>query len=265
MTSSGEAAARDLQWRAQSLRLSALWPSAEIGVPEAWAGVMGTEPELTTSRKGIEQRAEGGRPDAEGDQAGQVVALVARPDRIEWTLARKLTGPPEDPFDLTLGNFADALAVLTEIGTRWMASAFCPSAQRLALGGVLLAPVEDRQEGYRKLAAYLPAVAIDAERSSDFSYQINRPRITRTLGIDLAVNRLCKWSVASFQTLVVALSGGGKSPVSRQQTGGYGCHLELDINTKEGFAEQLAPDQMAALLAELASYATEISQEGDRP
>ena len=259
-TSPGEAAPRDLQWQARSLRVSALWPSAEIAGPEAWAGVMGDEPETTTSRKGIEQRAE-------GDQEGQMVSLVVRPDRIEWALGVRVpTEPPDDPLDLTLGDFADALTSLTDIGRRWMASDFCPSAQRLALGGVLLAPVADREEGYRRLAAYLPAVDIDAEGSSDFSYQINRPRVTKTLRFDLAVNRLCKWSVGvtSFHTLVVPLRGGGKPSASRGQPEMFGCRLEFDINTHKDFTEQLQPDQMATLLAEFVLYATEISQEGDK-
>lgn len=265
-TSSGEAAARDLQWKAQTLRVSALWPSAEIVVPEAWAEVMGAKPETTTSRKGIEQRAEGGQPGAEGDQQGQMVSLVVRPDRIEWALrVGEPAEPPEDLLDLTLGDFADALTFLTDVGTRWTASGFCPSAQRLALGGVLLAPVEDRQEGYQRLAAYLPAVDIDGEGSSDLLYQINRPRVTETLGFELVVNRLCKWAVASFQTLVVPLGGGGKPPASRGEPGRSGCRLEFDINTDKDFAEQLRPDQMATLLAEFASYATTISQEGDKP
>jgi len=258
-TQPGETATRDLQWQAQTLRITTLGPSGELAVPQAWAQVIGAEPETTATRKGLEQRAE-------GEEQGHVVSLAVRPDRIDWVLrARQPDEPPEDPLSLTLGGFTEALASLTGIGARWMASQSCPSAQRLALGGVLLAPVEDRQDGYRKLSAYLPPVQISPEGARDFFYQINRPRVTGKLGFGLSVNRLCKWSVAESGFLLLPMGSVSKRARNHLQLGTFCCRLELDINTDSDFDGELRADQMGTLLLELASYATELSQEGDKP
>jgi len=263
-TDARETGARDLQWQAQALRISALWPAAEISVAEAWAEIMGAEPDTTATQKGGEQQAQGSRPSAEGDQQEEIISLVTKPDRIEWTLRAKGRGEAsEEPPDLTLRSLAEALASVTDIGKRWIASKFCPTAQRLALGAMLLAPVQDRQEGYRKLAPYLPGVEIDPEGSRDFFYQVNRPRVTHAPGFDLVVNRLSKWSVAFFKTIVVGFGRDGKPPTSRGRAESFACHLVLDINTDQDYAGELGPDEMRALLVEFASLATEISKEGD--
>ena len=62
-----------------------------------------------------------------------------------------------------------------------------------------------RELGYRELGRFLPAVRLD-EDSSDFSYQINRPRRSTVIP-ELSVNRLSKWSVGKFQAFVASETG----------------------------------------------------------
>ncbi len=98
--------------------------------------------------------------------------------------------------------------------------------------------------------------------SSDFSYQINRPRISGSGIPDLKINRLSKWSVASWrleewslgpQTTVKTLEG--------QEA--FSCRLELDINTAADFSGEITSQSLASIFAEQINLGAEIAEHGD--
>jgi hypothetical protein len=76
------------------------------------------------------------------------------------------------------------------------------------------------------------------------------------------INRLTKWSVATYQRLQVAVGSGAAEPVSR---GGemHACNLELDINTDAKLAGELAG--VSDLFDELVATGLEIAIKGDVP
>src|SRR5436190_1193852 len=80
---------------------------------------------------------------------------------------------------------------------------------RLAFGAVLAQPTEDRHSGYVQIAKYLPSIRLDVDGSSDFLFQINRPRPSRVGIENLLINRLARWSVLIFKTFGVTLEKTG--------------------------------------------------------
>lgn len=160
----------------------------------------------------------------------------------------------------------DATKGFYDLILRWMKLASCPGVNRLAVGAILLQPVENRQAGYRKLGAYLHSLKLDSE-SSDFLYQINRPRESLTGITDLRINRLCKWSVALLGEVSVSLSFLPKDlkPVkgSIEGQGHYACRLELDVNTSQEHEQEFSRDRLHVIFNELVDQAQEISEKGD--
>lgn len=244
-------------WLAQTLRLTAFpSPTAEIAATTWWIDLVGEPPETRVShpRQG-ERRDEG--PCDEGK-----LSLRVQPTRIDWLFTpvddqeQRLEGIPN------IGPFLDSLDTFFPLMLRWFEFETCPSVQRLAFGSVLLQPVENRETGYRRLSTYLPAVELDPEESSDFIYQINRPRTSRLGTSDLKINRLSKWSVATMRG--VGLLVGSASVVDYDLGEAlFACRLELDINTAQDFRGEISPDQQAIVFQELVDLGKEIANEGD--
>jgi len=122
-------------------------------------------------------------------------------------------------------------------------------------------PVDDRPSGYRKLGSYLPGIQIDPEGSSDFLYQINRPRKARLNIPSLRINRLSNWSVSRIDI------GGqfGAQTIELPGLEQYACRLELDINTAPDFQEILVREQLRSTFEELVDLGKEIAARGDIP
>ena len=165
---------------------------------------------------------------------------------------------------LTIGKFTEILAPFARVTNKWLNLDSCPEIQRIAFGAVLFASVDSRESGYRQLAAYLPRVDIDPEHSSDFLYQINRPRESTTEISNLTINRLTKWSVAVMFGGHFALEPTQISYREMPQQC-VACRLELDTSTAAGRREPLARDRVPSILSELMDAAKEIVIEGDIP
>ncbi len=139
----------------------------------------------------------------------------------------------------------------------------CNSINRMALGVVLFQPVENKTEGYNRISKYLPCIKLDPINSSDFLYQINRPRESGSVD-QLSINRLSKWSVMKFGRLHLQLNSADKTI---QPIIPYGlssaCRVELDINTSQEFSDNLPKDRLSELFDELVNMADEISLKGD--
>ena len=150
-----------------------------------------------------------------------------------------------------------------ELMQRWFQLETFPLINRVALGVILTQPVETKREGYQRLSTYIPSVHIDIENTSDFHYQINRPRSSRSGVPDLRINRLTKWSVALWRGATISMG-----PESVQHSMGrehFACRLELDINTAPGLTAEIARENLPRILEELADLADEIAREGDIP
>lgn len=236
-------------WQTETLRLTAFpSPSATIGQPTWWSDLTGETPENRTTRPREGVFVE------QGNWGGRKLSLGMNPTRIDWVF-----GGIED--DSPLSVFSDSLSAFQELMLRWLPQ--CPPINRLAFGAVVSAPVENREAGYRQIAAYLPHIQLDPVNSSDFLYQINRSRNSTSGVTSLRINRLSKWSVGMFSVIPMnfALQPSRVEVYSARQS--FACRAELDINTSQEFSSELPQELLPQILKELMSLGQEIILEGD--
>jgi len=246
-------------WETESLRFTAFpAPASPIEDVGWWQSLVGQPPEVEVMRP-----REGGRRAEGAFETGRLI-LETLPIRIDLHLMPSPEQIPTTVGFLKIGKFIEMLEPFVQVVNRWLSLDSCPEIRRIAFGAKLLASVDSKASGYRQLAAYLPSVKIDPEHSSDFSYQINRPRDSTTGVANLTVNRLTKWSVA-------AISEGGfvleptQITVHEMPQKYFACRLDLDINTITERQEPLPRETVPSIFAELKGLGQEIVREGDIP
>lgn len=254
MTASGEGSREGPVWLAQTLRLTAFPTIAlEIEKLKWWLEVTGEQPETRTEqpKRGVLLE--------EGPLGKGRLAFELQPGRLNWQLASPQNAAPEG-----LESLEPAIGLFGPLMSRWLAVPNVPAINRLAFGAALSRPVENRQTGYRLLQQYLrDSVRLDPEASSDFSYQINRPRNSVTGVPGLVINRLMRWAVT--------VTLGGTVTMTPTSVGGvvgeerYACTLGLDVNTTQEFGKELPRDRLEAIFNELVAMGIEIATGGDFP
>ena len=240
-------------WMVATLRLTA-FPSdvAPLEDIDWWQALTGDPPAVTETHPRVATREDRG-PFADG-----TLTLRISPSRIDWLLTPQLPKQGLPTGYLTLGPAPDVQPPFIELMHRWVTLDTIPRIGRVAFGADLVHFVPDRLQGYRVLTSYLHQVSLDPEHSTDFLYQINRPRQS-TSHEGLSINRLEKWAVGVFE--LVAVSTDGVTPQSSE----FACRLDLDINTSPQYAGPIPPDGLPPLLDELAGLADQILTEGDIP
>jgi hypothetical protein len=245
-------------WQVESMRLTA-FPAEPMKTEGQswWADLVGYDPETVVSR------AKAGQYRAEGEFEGRRLSLNNQLERIDWHLAAAAKQSEEELASLPLaGPFPEVLGSFSKIANGWLG--LSPAITRLAFGGVLLQPVEDRRFGYVQIGRYLPSVTLDPDGSSDFLYQINRPRPSKVGVEGLRINRLMKWSVLMFGQFRMTLQRRMITTVGLDH-GDSACRLELDINTAPDFEGVLPTDKLMGIFGELVALAGEIAAKGDIP
>ena len=247
----------DHRWETENLRLTAFVRGQDdMRGRVSWAKFMGSEPEISQSRPHQGTLLEAG-PYSDG-----WLTLEVTLDRVHWQFAVRrdetvpFAGLPIlGPFDQTRTSFQTLMC-------RWLKT--CPRLDRLAFGAILLSPVDTRVKGYRRLSKFLPGIKIDPKHSTDFSYQINRRRTSKSGMEGLEINRLTRWSVASTSTVLLEMSPQSSKAYENGKTA-YACRLALDINTDQEFRSGLHKTKLLNLFRELVEIGTEISTKGDIP
>lgn len=211
------------------------------------------------------KRAREGESQHVGKFDGWQLRLIVRPGRVDWFLDADNREAVENPESLLLsgGPFDTALEPLSKLADKWLGMR--PAVSRLAFGVILIQPVNDPRFGYMKISEYLPNVQIDPDNSSDFFYQINRPRDSAKIP-GLRINRLTKWSVITTGTanINLALQGKTKARVISDHESHF-CRAELDINTAADFQGELRSSELVTIFEELIDLSKEIAEEGDIP
>ena len=237
------------------LRATAFFsPDEVVNLENWWQVATETEPDIRISKPSLSLHQEIGSVGNYG------LTLNAQSQRVDWVLTPR---PSEGglPPDTTAGPLGEALKTFRQILARWWDS--IPRTARLAFGPIIREPMVSKRDSYRRLAELLPAVQIDIERSSDFLYQINRPRNSRVVN-GLSINRLGKWSSAlqrPFQ-LVMSPLVTQMNPIGVEE---HSCRIELDINTSPEFGKDLPSTQLGELFDELVGLGTELAIFGDQP
>jgi hypothetical protein len=240
------------EWRAAELRVTA-FPANDVDLGEnLWEGLK-LGPEAAYERKK-------GTVTIQGPALGYWLVLTTAPGRIDWLC---LPEPSEDLSGFVdIGEVTQAVPAFINLVQGWLRDR-SPDLFRLAFGATVRLPVHGRNQGYRHLSCYLP-FSIDAERSSDFLYQINRPRPSQSLP-GVGINRLTRWSVTVTTNVTVELPAppmfnpGTVSPRSTE----HACQIVLDVNSMPGLKEPFTRDRVLPLLDELVAFSVEIVREGD--
>jgi hypothetical protein len=240
-------------WETELLRLTG-FPSAasKIEGQTWWKDIAGAVPE---TRK---EKPNKGELQESGQFSGGRLILQIQPTRIDWVHSA-IEDPDSDMKFPSLGSFPNSLDRFLKSMLTWLNSASCPQMQRLALGAVLLQPVKDIREAYAKLSSYL-GIDIDPN-STDFLYQINRPKDCSAEITGLKLNRLTKWSCASLQLLEVQLDG---SSSKQREVGNaqFFCRLELDISSNADFPGDLPQRQLPRIFELSADLGKKLAAKG---
>ncbi len=238
---------KDGEWLAESLRMTAMLKadSDPAEISSWWGRVMPEPPEQSVRRPTYSDVGSFGK--------GRIT-LNVNPLRVDWLYTPTPAPLGEDGF-LNVGGLKDAIGEFRPVMARWLG--LSPAIARLAFGAVLWRPVKDKVDGYKTIAAYLPAITLDGNKSSDFLYQINRPRKSKVPNLE--INRLSKWGVAQVQSMIVSGTGAVLGPAH------HGCRLELDINTSPDYQELLPQQEVQGILDQLVALSVEISEKGDLP
>lgn len=242
-------------WEAERLRITVfLTPAAPLPSAELWEQVVGEAPDKKVEQPRI------GVMQCEGPFASGKLVLRVQPARIDWLYVPSDEINIESSIPPVVGSFDDAMEEFTPRMKQWLRTN--SDVQRLAFGPSLDLFVNDHECGYQRLNSLLTAVEVDPT-TSDFRYQINRPRPAESVPGDMRINRLSNWSVRAWKVVPVTPQGMNLSGAG--VTAKYGCHLDLDINTDAERAEDFSQDVLEPLLDELISLAKEITEEGDIP
>lgn len=246
------------EWLVEQMRLTAfLDPQSEIDYSSWWLDVVREPPDARVDKPKTGKHTEQGLISVEG----QKLILETQPGRVDWRLG---ISEPDISLDVmpNIGFLPDVRQTFCELMSRWFEIDDLPQILRLALGAILLYPVEDRPAGYRMLTSYIP-IPLDPANSSDLMYQINRCRASNTGIPELMINRLSRWSVARSILADFTLDSTGPRAASRPTH--FACRLQLDINTVPGSPNILPGQQISQIFRELIQLGEEIVLKGDIP
>jgi hypothetical protein len=229
------------------LRISAFPISGATVVPNSWKEITGNDPDEISKHPPPVQSLEAG-PFFVGR-----LSVGYQPGRIDLILLPDQTAQSEGLQLRHVGDFGSAMDSFLPAARK----AFRPDMvmQRLAVGAVLLHPVDSVEDGYKVLRSILPVAREIPETASDFSLQLNVPIMLSVTGIsDIRINRLLKWAVARFQLMNMV----GGSGVPTQIVGGeemYAVRVEMDINTPADLAVPLSHQNILDVIEHLAAQA----------
>jgi hypothetical protein len=228
----------------------------ELPASDWWLAVVGEPPESKTERLRESLQT------MEGHLGKAKLILNVLASRVDWIVGFDPNLDQELNESPNVGPYPDVLESFGGKIFPWLKSG--PAVIRLAWGATLKQPMADRVAGYRKLQEYLPSLKLDPENSSDFQYQINRPRKSKVVE-GLTLNRLQKWGVLAFHSLQFQVGATQAQIQRRLDQVLHACRVELDINTAEDRTEVLPKERVGDLLQELVGLGDEIVTRGDIP
>jgi len=250
-------------WLCESIRVSALWRAPEdVSSLLDWKTVIGSEPEQreTQPRFGTVREV--------GPVWGGVAALEFRssPGRADWVLTPVIPPDIQLPGIPNLGDVADTTQKFRNLIFEHFARAY--AAPRFAFGLVALHQQPTKKASYLELAELLGNASLRLSAASDFMYQINRPRASKSVR-GLTINRLSRWTSVGVQGLRLQItaspSTSPETSVSPASPGLHATRVELDINSSFERHDTISAELRGPLLDEFIELAGELLSSGDVP
>lgn len=243
-------------WEVETIRMTAFFNElfAIDDKVDWWSEATGESPEESTLRpKDDLFQVSGAYEDGS-------LKLQVNPVRVDWLYSGVLKETQQSGAFVSFRDLHPVLDRFQKIISNWFERSTIPPINRIAFGVVLISPVEGRVEGYKVLDSLLP-VEISPEDSSDFMYQINRPRPSASVA-GMLINRLSKWSVAVRESMQLAVAPDTAQLVRTGETA-HALRLELDINTSGSHEGKFPKESSLSIFRELIDLGIEISQRGD--
>jgi hypothetical protein len=240
-------------WLTLGIRLS-LFPVDRWEAPAGlWQELVGEPPEAEQSQPRQQVRVQ------TGPWRGGVLQLSTNPMGVVWAAA---PSPGADGLpDLDKWPVMDIVPAFTELTRPWLKSTEV-SFRRVGFGLNAVLSVPDRISAYHILSDLVASVKIDADRTSELFYQINRPVSSQVLGNEIRLNRLMKWSSPVFRVAAMQVMPTGVTPsglVSEQHYAG----LDNDVNTPAERVESLDRGLLGPIYDELVEMALENLEFGE--
>ena len=242
-------------WGVEQLRATTFHDADPImlGRMGLWEEVVGTSPVSINTQPQERFMSQ------TGNLGERSLLLAVRPDRVDWIL-HPPAPLPREVFP-SLGDSAEAIGAFNLVVKNWLI--LSSRVLRIAFGSVLMSQVDDVGSGLLQLSEYLPSLRLDPPIGEDFLYQINRPRMSRTVS-NVLINRLAKWSMVQAGSVGISI-GPSASPTLHTTPVQLARRLELDINTATDNVAQCSSEEVCAVFEELAVLGCELANEGDIP
>jgi hypothetical protein len=251
--------ANEAAWLTEYFRCT-IFTSPVESATKLWSSIVDSSPEAVNAKPKLATET------AEGPLSDRAKLTVqTTPGRVDVVTTATGKEFPANVDDMTLGrfdqgaldNFRSLVRPVIESGS---------VVTRVAFGAVAIWPRANKQASYQRLAELLPTVRIDPRGSSDFLYQINRPRPSTTVA-GVSINRLARWAALravsglfSEPIVAVDLEALAKMPGAHEV---FGARIELDVNTTS--FEHKPANRYMTLFSELQSLALELALNGDVP
>lgn len=239
---------QEFSWEVEQFRLTLFrFPGTSMDVQSLWQEIG------DIALEDVKQKPALGVTSLEGSGKLGRYILATDNQRLDF-IAHKLQLEPDLPV---IGKLEEALPEFVNQAERLIGKV--SGILRVAVSFSLLSRTSDKIQSYSLLSHLLPSVDIDIEDSSDFLYQINRPRTSNVVE-GLSINRLSKWGAVkiSFPQFVPGLLAiSNASPMLEA------IKLDLDINSALERVDEIPTEKLHELMIELIGLAVEISQKGD--
>lgn len=181
--------------------------------------------------------------------------MVRLPDRLEFNMSPLMDASASELPDSPEFSFMpqESITAFREASYRIVQAV--EGIQRVGVGGKLICPAKDHQDGYKLLQTKLCNVKLDP-KTSDFTYTINIAREKSFDGKATRINRLCTWRCVMVNLL--------KDDGTLWQL--YGAEMEPDINTAPNIDfSTFSLEDRKSILATLFDYHMEFATSGESP
>lgn len=242
-----------MDWNIHHLRLTAfLMSPVDVSNISWWEDTIDTESTgVKITSKPLPIREE------EGLVGDLILLLKVELTRVDWILSSSnKQGMDEFP---KLGDTDQAFDAFLGVSNKWFENKQLPKIKRLAFGSRFQREVEARSNGYDELDNYLHFNDLDTKNSSEFLYQINRPRQSKIIK-ERYINRLSKWHVVNAKIMAMDTSGTLQASIAADI---YATTLDLDLSSDAENNSELPKNKLSKLFEELITLGKEIGEEGD--
>lgn len=134
------------------------------------------------------------------------------------------------------------------------------SVKRLAFGGQYFLLTQSREDAYSEMSKLMHYVDLDSSNSSEFAYQINRPRKLTFEGKNISINRLSNWATVRLESH--SISSGAQEIIKESNA----VAITTDINTDASLDMSLFDFTIKEKIIDtLFEYTNELLTKGDIP